>query len=98
VPQAVERDNSRQIAGYEIGYLMASLINTHNANKQIGWVDNNWLHQTSLGHKEFHIGYLPFASTQDLLAKRSLTKSVNLVVFIGDQQFVFRFGPEVLEK
>jgi hypothetical protein len=98
VPQAVERDNSFQIAGYGIGYLIAALINRHDAKSQIEWIDRNWLHHASLGHKDFKLGYLTFVSTQDLLTNRGLVKPVELVVFIEDQQFVFQFGPELVIK
>jgi hypothetical protein len=94
VPQVIENDNSRQIVGYEIGYLIAALINRHDAKSQLQWIDRNWLHHTNLEHKDFELGYLTFLSTQDLLTKRGLANSVKLVVFVEDQQFVFEYGPE----
>jgi len=44
------------------------------------------------------VGYLTFLSTQDMLTNRGLSKLVKLIVFVEDQQFVFEYGPEVIEK
>ncbi len=86
------------VLGYEIGFLIASLIKKHDAKSKIDWIDRNWFHPATLAFKGFDIGYLTFLSTQDLLSNRGLTKPVKLVVFVEDQQFVFEYGPEVIEK
>ncbi|HXR33248.1 MAG TPA: hypothetical protein VN830_06055 [Verrucomicrobiae bacterium] len=93
-----EHTDYSNVLGYEIGYLIAGLVNKHDVKSKIDWIDKIWLHRSTVGSMDFQFGTLTFLSTQDLLTSRSLNKPVKLVIFIEDQQFVFEYGPEVTEK
>jgi hypothetical protein len=93
-----EHTDYSNVLGYEIGYLIAGLINKHDVKNRIEWIDKIWLHRSTLKSMDFQFGTLTFLSTQELLTSRSLKKPVKLVIFIENQQFVFEYGPEVTEK
>jgi hypothetical protein len=93
-----ERTDYSNVLGYEIGYLIASLIKKHDAKSKIDWIDRNWFHPATLGFKGFDLGYLTFLSTQDMLTNRGLSRPVKLVVVVEYQQFVFEYGPDLIEK
>lgn len=99
--------------GYEIGYALGMWINRRSAKKQIEWIDKNWLHPKELAPEQFDTGYLMFdnvlqaplqppktpKSPTDWVdwTPPSLDGPVKLVIFVGDQQFVLEFGPELVE-
>jgi hypothetical protein len=93
-----EHTDYSNVLGYEIGYLIAALINKHDVKSKTDWIDKIWLHRSTLQSMDFQFGTLTFLSTQDLLTNRGLAKPVKLVVFIEDQQFVFEYGPDVIER
>jgi hypothetical protein len=95
---AVEHADYSNVLGYEIGYLIAALVNKHDVRSKMDWIDKIWLHHSTLAPMDFQLGSLTFLSTQDMLTNRGLARPVKLVVFVEDQQFVFEYGPDVIEK